>query len=96
MFYISICIFRLFYISFRFFYKSGNYCIGGFRKHKPHGKGEYEWVNGDRVIVCFVDGKDEGKVKYYSKDGEEIDILFKDGEIVREANTEEKDTEVDE
>ena len=66
------------YISFREFYDNGNYYIGGYRQNKKHGKGEYEWEDGDRQIAYWVDGKKEGKVKYYYKDGTEEDILYKD------------------
>ena len=70
------------YISFRDFISNGNYYIGGFRQNKIHGKGEYEWEDGDREIAYFVDGKREGKTKYYYKDGREENRLYKDGERV--------------
>ena len=70
------------YISFRDFYLSGNYYIGGRRQNKKHGKGEFEWEDGDREIACWVDGKPEGKAKHYYKDGREEDRLYKDDEEV--------------
>ena len=76
---VSAFIFSLFYISFRDFY-DGNYYIGGLRQKRRHGKGEYEWKNGDRQIAYFVDGKEEGKAKFYYKDGTEEDRFFKDDE----------------
>ena len=72
------------YISFRTFYPDGDYYIGGFRQGEKHGKGEYEWKNGDREIAYWVDGKEEGKAKVYYKDGTEEDRLYKDGERVKE------------
>ena len=70
------------YISFRKFYPKGDYYIGGLRQYKRHGKGEYEWEDGDREITYYVDGKPEGKTKYYYKDGTEKNALYKDGKIV--------------
>ena len=72
------------YISFRSFYPNGNYYIGGLRQNKRHGKGEYEWEDGDREIAYYVNDKREGKAKYYYKDGTEEDRLYKDGERVKE------------
>ena len=72
------------YISFRSFYYDGDYYIGGYRQSKKHGKGEYEWEDGDRQIAYCVDDKREGKAKRYYKDGTEVDILYKDDEEVEE------------
>ena len=79
-----ICI----YISFRHFYSDGDYYIGGLRQKERHGKGEYEWKNGNREIAFYVDDKEEGQAKFYYKDKTEEDRLYKDGKRVKEDDEE--------
>ena len=77
----------LFYLLisyFRFISSNGESYTGGYKQGKWNGKGEFEWADGSREIVYYVDGKKEGAAKYYDKNGNEQDRFYKNNELVEQ------------